>query len=156
MGAFFKALTSKQVRGALPAADLFVEFYTPSSSEKAKPEAFLRDGRRVLEVGDSGIMVRIFYNETVSAPGKLLDMNSTYTNPMSLEKFQTFISDQLMTYPFNEIQDMVCNNAAYQFNTNYFSPDTWRNNMKEIYTALNSIRVLLGATIVLAFAGALF
>jgi hypothetical protein len=53
--------------------------------------SFLKEGRRVL--ADSGIMVRIFYNDTTTAPGKLLDVAAPYTNPMTIEQFQVLIEN---------------------------------------------------------------
>jgi len=57
MGAFFKALGSSHIKGALPASDIYIEFYTPATTSQ---ERFLQ------EQADSGIRVRFFYNDTVN------------------------------------------------------------------------------------------
>jgi hypothetical protein len=58
LGAFFKALGSKVIQGALPAADIYVEFYKPGTT--------LSEQRFLQEEASQDIMVRVFYNETVS------------------------------------------------------------------------------------------
>jgi hypothetical protein len=46
------------------------------------------------------------------------------------------IENQLKTYPFNEAQNIVCNNVNYEYGKTFYSPEEWKKQMSSIYTAL--------------------
>lgn len=70
LGALYKALGWNQVKGALPATAIYIEFYKVSQSKTQQQE-------RLLDVLDetSSIRVRAFFNESADLDGEILPIN---------------------------------------------------------------------------------
>lgn len=79
MGAFFRALGSEHIKGALPASDIYVEYYVPGTD--TSEERFLQEAPATYN--PKNIMVRIFFNDTYNQQGEILDVKQSRA-PMTL------------------------------------------------------------------------
>jgi hypothetical protein len=138
LGSFYRALGWDHVKGALPASTLYFEFY---KTKPAKEERFLREGK-FLGDATSGYKVRVFFNDTAGQPGQQVFLYSSDKKSQisTLEDFRDLIQDQLKTYQFPglNVRD-VCQNTSFKFKQDFYSPDTWKQEMSKIYVALNAM-----------------
>lgn len=145
MGAFFRALSSEHIKGALPASDIYVEFYIPGT--EAHEERFLQEVP--LNVDASNIMVRIFFNDTYYRHGEILDVKQS-RSPMTLAEFQTLITTTLDSFQFKtSVADpTVCGNTNFQFNQTFYPGDEWRQQMIDIYGLMKGVsNIVLGSAV---------